>query len=260
MMSRVRKLAVWKFSSCDGCQLQVLDLGKDLLALLEHVEIAYFLEASRRIVGGPYDLSLLEGSVSTAREEKLVHKIRDASRFLVTIGACATAGGIQALRNYAVLADYAALVYPQPQTVEALASSRPASHYVKVDFELYGCPINKVQLLEVMEALLVGRKPQLSQASVCMECKRAHQHCVLVEDRIPCLGPVTRAGCGALCPRFKRGCYGCFGPVANANLASLETVLGGLGVDQSAWHRMLSTFNVRAFRFAGEANGPASQD
>jgi sulfhydrogenase subunit delta len=247
-MKRKWKLAVWKFSSCDGCQLQVLSLGNDLLGLLEHLEIAYFLEASRRVVGQPYDLSLLEGSVTTADEEQRVREVRAASRVLVTIGACATAGGIQALRNYAQLSDYSAAVYPQPEWIDALATSRPASAFVPVDFELHGCPINKEQLLEAIEALLVGRKPQLSQASVCSECKRSANRCVLVEAGTPCLGPVTRAGCGALCPHVQRGCYGCFGPFAGANLVGMRQVAARLGMDDRAWQRWISTFNVGDFR------------
>ena len=254
-MSKRLKLAVWKFSSCDGCQLQLLDLGENLLALLGQVEIAWFLEASRRTISGPYDLSLVEGSVTTPREEKEIRRIRKASRHLVTIGACATAGGIQALRNFASLENYAALVYPQPEYITALATCMPASHYVKVDAELHGCPINREQVLEVIVALLLGRKAHLPESSVCMECKRAHHSCVLVEHGTPCLGPVTRAGCGAICPGFKRGCYGCFGPVPGANLASHARVLQELGVDTKGWRRMLSTFNVQAFRALEETNG-----
>jgi len=252
---RPLKLAVWKFSSCDGCQLQLLDLGDDLLSLLEQVEIAWFLEASRRTVSGPYDLSLVEGSVTTPREEKKIRRIRKASKYLVTIGACATAGGIQALRNFASLEEYTAMVYPRPEFIAALATCLPASHYVEVDVELHGCPVNKQQVLEVITALLMGRKVGLPESSVCMECKRAHHACVLVEHGTPCLGPVTRTGCGAICPGFKRGCYGCFGPMPGANLTSHARVLQGLGVDTEAWQRMLSTFNVHAFRSIQDKEG-----
>jgi len=254
------KLAVWKFSSCDGCQLQLLDLGEELLALLGQVEIAWFLEASRRTISGPYDLSLVEGSVTTPREEKEIRRIRKTSRYLVTIGACATAGGIQALRNFASLEAYTSVVYPRPEFIAALETCLPASHYVKVDAELYGCPINRQQVLEVIAALLLGRKAQLPASSVCMECKRAHQVCVLVEYGTPCLGPVTREGCGAICPGFKRGCYGCFGPMPGANLASHARVLQSLGVDTGAWRRMLSTFNVQAFRTLEETDGKTAND
>jgi len=253
-MKRPLKLAVWKFSSCDGCQLQLLDMGNDLLALLEHIEIAWFLEASRRTISGPYDLSLVEGSVTTPREEKEIRRIRKASKSLVTIGACATAGGIQALRNFASLEAYSSVVYPQPDYIDALETCMPVSHYVNVDAELHGCPVNRRQVLEVIAALLMGRKPGLPESSVCMECKRAHHACVLVEYGTPCLGPVTRTGCGAICPGFKRGCYGCFGPMPGANLTSHARVLQGLGVNTEAWQRMLSTFNVRAFRILQNEN------
>ncbi len=247
-MSERLKLAVWKFSSCDGCQLTLLDLDEKLVALLGDIEIAYFPEASRHYDPGPYDISLVEGSVSTPHEAELILKVRQESKLLITIGACATAGGIQALRNFGSVDAFAAAVYPSPEFLNTLPECRPASHYVKVDHELHGCPISPVQLLEAIEALLAGRRPQLPQHSVCTECKRKHQACVLVEHGTPCLGPVTLAGCNALCPGVKRGCYGCFGPMPGANYASHAEVLGRLGVDGERWERLLSTFNVQAFR------------
>ncbi len=217
------KLAVWKFASCDGCQLSLLDCEEELLAVVGQVDIAYFLEASRAVMRGPYDISLVEGSITTAEDAERIQAARKASKVLITIGACATAGGIQALKNFADVDDYIDAVYAHPEYVNTLATSTPISDHVFVDFELRGCPINKYQLVEVLNAFLNGRKPNIPTYSVCMECKRRGTPCVMVSKGIPCLGPVTQAGCGALCPAYNRGCYGCFGPMETPNTAALST-------------------------------------
>jgi sulfhydrogenase subunit delta len=245
--ARKPKLAVWKFSSCDGCQLSLLDCEDELLALADEVEIAYFLEASRATAKGPYDLSLIEGSVTTPHDAERIQQIRRASRHLVTIGACATAGGIQALKNFADVGEYLSIVYASPEYVSTLATSTPISAHVAVDFELNGCPINKRQLLEVVTAFLHGRRPNIPATSVCMECKRSGTVCVLVARGTPCLGPVTHAGCGALCPAYDRGCYGCFGPMETPNTTSLTRQLKVLGMGEPAVERVFRTFNVAAF-------------
>jgi coenzyme F420-reducing hydrogenase gamma subunit len=215
------KLAVWKFSSCDGCQLSLLDCEDELLTVADSVEIAYFLEATRAQVKGPYDISLVEGSISTPEEEKRILKVRKQSRLLITIGACATSGGIQALRNFKNVDDFIDIVYAHPQFIDTLSETRPVSDYVSVDFELHGCPINKYQLLELLNATLNRRKPNIPNHSQCVECKRAGTVCVMVSQGKACLGPVVQAGCGNLCPSHDRGCYGCFGPKETPNTISL---------------------------------------
>jgi coenzyme F420-reducing hydrogenase gamma subunit len=241
------KLAVWKFASCDGCQLSLLDCEDELLALAGQVEIAQFLEATSAAVEGPYDLSLVEGSITTAHDAARIREVRAASRALVTIGACATAGGIQALRNFADVDDFVRAVYASPQFVSTLATSTPIAEHVPVDFELRGCPIDKRQLLEVVSAFLHGRRPAIPSTSVCTECKRRGTVCVTVARGTPCLGPVTHAGCGALCPAYDRGCYGCFGPMETPNTAALTRRLALLGMDAGAVERVFRTFNVAAF-------------
>jgi coenzyme F420-reducing hydrogenase gamma subunit len=245
--ARRPKLAVWKFASCDGCQLSLLDCEDELLALAEEVEIAHFAEASSALVGGPYDLSLVEGSVTTSEDAERIQEIRRVSRALVTIGACATAGGIQALRNFARIDDFLSIVYASPEYVSTLETSTPISAHVRVDYELHGCPIDKGQLLEVISAFLAGRRPAISSASVCTECKRRGNVCVMVAHGTPCLGPVTHAGCGALCPSYNRGCYGCFGPMETPNMVALTRRLRVLGMDEAAVDRVFRTFNVAAF-------------
>jgi coenzyme F420-reducing hydrogenase gamma subunit len=241
------KLAVWKFSSCDGCQLSLLDCEDELLALTGEVEIAYFLEASRATVAGPYDLSLVEGSITTAHDAERIKQVRQQSRKLVTIGACATSGGVQALKNFANVDDFVSIVYASPEYISTLATSTPISAHVPVDFELNGCPINKRQLLEVITASLYGRRPNIPTTSVCMECKRRGTVCVTVAHGTPCLGPVTHAGCGAICPSYNRGCYGCFGPMETPNTASMTRQLHVLGMGDAAVERVFRTFNVAAF-------------
>jgi coenzyme F420-reducing hydrogenase gamma subunit len=248
------KLAVWKFASCDGCQLSLLDAEDELLAVADAIDIANFPEASREVLPGPYQLSLVEGSITTPHDQERIQQVRAESEFLVTIGACATAGGIQALRNWSDVAEFTAAVYATPAFIDTLDTSTAIADHVAVDFELRGCPINKYQLLEVINAFLYGRRPDIPEYSVCVECKRRGTTCVMVADGTPCLGPVTQAGCGALCPAYNRGCYGCFGPAESANLESLVAEWQRLGVDKPTLIRALRTYNGYApeFRAASE--------
>lgn len=218
---RKPKLAVWKFASCDGCQLSLLDCEDQLLNIANVFEIAYFLEGFRKVIKGPYDISLIEGSITTPHDEERIHQIRQNSKLIIAIGACATAGGIQALRNFKNVDEFTKLIYASPDYIETLNKSTPISDHIQVDFELRGCPINKYQLLEVMTAYLKGRRPNLPTYSVCIECKKRGNICLMVANKTPCLGPVTQAGCGAICPSYNRPCYGCFGPKETPNTSSL---------------------------------------
>ncbi len=243
------KLAVWKFASCDGCQLSLLDCEDDLLAVAGAVEIANFPEASRAVVKGPYDVSLVEGSITTTHDAERIHQVRRASKFLITIGACATSGGIQALRNFQNVDDYVSIVYASPQYISTLKTSTPIDEHIHVDFELRGCPVNKHQLIEVLNAFLNNRKPNIPKHSLCVECKRKGLPCVMVAQGIACLGPITQAGCGVLCPSYNRGCYACFGPMETPNVPSLMDWLEQLGVDKADIVRALQTYNVNAKAF-----------
>ena len=235
------KLAVWKFASCDGCQLSLLDCEDELLAVAEAIDIAYFPEASRATMSPPYDLSLVEGSITTPHDAERIREIRQISKYLVTIGACATAGGIQALRNFVDVQDFVNIVYASPEYIDTLNTSTPIADHVFVDYQLRGCPINKMQLVEVINAYLNRRKPSISPNSVCIECKQRGTVCVMVAHGTPCLGPVTHAGCGAICPAYNRGCYGCYGPMETPNTSALSIW----------WRDQLDVGNedlVRAFR------------
>uniref|UniRef100_A0A7C4QP22 Oxidoreductase n=1 Tax=Schlesneria paludicola TaxID=360056 RepID=A0A7C4QP22_9PLAN len=254
MPARKPRLAVIKFASCDGCQLSLLDAEDELLALCERVDIAHFAEASSDLQPGPYDVALVEGSIATAEDQARIQQVRRNSRYLITIGACATAGGIQALRNWGRIDDWVGHVYPSPQFIDTLATSTPIAAHVHVDFELRGCPINQHQLIEVLLAVAAGRQPRVASHSVCLDCKRRQTVCVLVAQRLPCLGPVTQSGCGALCPAYNRGCYGCYGPSTPANTTSLLRQFQQLGHAAEPLVPLLRNFNAAAPAFQQASN------
>lgn len=255
-------LAVFKFASCDGCQLSLLDCEDELLAVSETVEIAHFLEARTRQLAGPYDVGLVEGSITRPEDVTRIQEVRKACKYLVTIGACATAGGIQALRNWADVDEFIAQVYAHPEYVSTLKTSTPISDHVSVDFELRGCPINKHQLLELISALVRGKKPQTPSHSVCVECKKRGTVCVSVAQGIACLGPLTQAGCGdlrqgrsAICPACNRECFGCFGPQDQVNGQSLMNFYRQRGTEPLHLVQLSRNFTgyAPAFRETSEA-------
>jgi sulfhydrogenase subunit delta len=250
------KLAVWKFSSCDGCQLSLLDCEDELLAVAGAIDIANFPEASRAVAKGPYDISLVEGSITTPHDAERIHKIRRQSKVLITIGACATAGGIQALRNFKDVKEFTSIVYASPEFISTLNKSTPISDHVHVDFQLHGCPIDKYQLVEVLSAFLNGRKPNTPAYSVCLECKRRGIICRMVAYGQVCLGPVTHAGCNALCPSYDRGCFGCFGPKETPNTNSFAEYCSKLGLSEREIVRKFRGINAYAkeFRLESEAH------
>lgn len=250
---RKPKLAVWKFASCDGCQLSILDCEDELLEIADAVQIAHFPEATSAVLRGPYDVSLVEGSVTTPHDAERIHQIRRNSKILLAIGACATSGGIQALRNFSSVASYTAIVYPSPEFIETLGKSTPINDHVFVDYELRGCPIDKSQLLQVLIALLHGQTPRLPTYSVCVECKMKGNVCGLVTHGPPCLGPVTQAGCGALCPTYHRGCFGCFGPKETPNTSSLSRHWQNHGIARLALQRVFRSFTAAAEPFRKES-------
>ena len=252
-------LAVWKFASCDGCQLSLLDLEDELLDIAGAIDIAHFPEATSASSDGPYTVSLVEGSITTPRDLERIQTIREQSEVLVAIGACATAGGIQALKNLADVDDFIRVVYATPSYIDSLSGSTPISSHVEVDIEVRGCPVNKHQLLELVGALLAGRKPNLPTYPVCLECKARGVSCVMVAAGTPCLGPITQAGCGAICPAFDRGCYGCFGPAETVNADSLMARWRELGIEDGHLIRSLRTFNTAAPEFAAAAASVEAQ-
>jgi len=248
------KLAVFKFASCDGCQLSLLDAEDELLAVAGAVDICFFPEASSRLLPGPYDVALVEGSITTPHDAERIQEVRRQSRFLMTIGACATAGGIQALRNWGDSDEFLRAVYARPDYISTLATSTAIADHVTVDFELRGCPINHHQLVEVLAALIAGRRPRTPMHSVCLDCKRRGTVCVTVAQGIPCLGPVTQAGCGAICPAYDRGCYGCYGPVKQCNPRNLGDHFMATGSSPEQLVPLFRNFNGYAPEFREESD------
>jgi coenzyme F420-reducing hydrogenase gamma subunit len=259
-MAAKPRLAVFKFASCDGCQLSLLDAEDDLLPVAGAIDIAYFLEARSQTSDGPYDVGLVEGSITTAHDAERIQEVRRQCRYLVTIGACATAGGIQALRNWANVDEFIRQVYATPEYVQTLATSTAIAEHVRVDFELRGCPINKHQLVDLIKSLLLGRTPHVPQYSVCMDCKRRGVVCVAVAQGIACLGPVTQAGCGVICPAYHRECFGCFGPKEQPNLVSLTDWYQDHGAPRDHLVRLTRNFNGYAPEFREESNRLAAQE
>lgn len=243
------KLAVWKFASCDGCQLSLLDCEDELLELAGAVTICHFSEMTRSEIKGPYDLSMVEGSITTLHDAEWIQRIRRESRRVVAMGACATAGGIQALRNFRDTGEMVDQVYPRAELIQTLDNSTPIANHIFVDFQVQGCPPSRLQLLEVISALLNSRRPVLPGYSLCLDCKRRGLVCVMVAQGKPCLGPVTQSGCGVLCPACGRGCYGCFGPMETPNTASLCDWLLSHGVSHDELARLFRTFNANAPEF-----------
>jgi sulfhydrogenase subunit delta len=254
MNPRKPKLAVFKFASCDGCQLSLLDVEDELLLIAGAVDIANFPEASRRVISGPYDIGLVEGSITTPHDVERIRDVRKQCRVLVTIGACATSGGIQALRNWKDIPEMTRTVYANPEYISTLDRSMPIGSFIHVDYELRGCPVNKAQLVELLNALLNKRKPVIPTHSVCLDCKLKGTVCVLVAKGMTCLGPVTQTGCGAICPSFHRGCYGCFGPMENPNTASLAAQLLDAGVTHREIMLAFRGFNAYAEAFRKESD------
>ena len=248
-MAAKPRVAVHKFSSCDGCQLAFLNLGETLLELAELVEFAHFAEAGPVDPDAAVDVAFVEGSISTPEEVERIKRVRANARFLVTIGACATAGGIQALRNLHRSREWVTSVYASPEYVSTLEHVTPIAAQVKVDLELWGCPVNGRQVLGALRALLFGVVPPQEEDKVCLECKRRQSVCVMVARGVPCMGPVTRTGCGALCPAFGRDCYACYGPAENANTKSLARRLEGLGLTPAAVAHRFHFINNQAPAF-----------
>ena len=244
-------VAVHKFSSCDGCQLAFLNAGEDLLRLAQLVDIRHFLEAGLAEETAEVDIAFVEGSISTDDELKRIRQVRKNSRFVVTLGACATSGGLQALRNLDNSNEaWKQAIYAQPAFIQTLERADPVSKHIEVDFEIWGCPVNGAQVLAAVRQLLFGVAPLDQKDKVCMECKRQHAVCVMVSEGKPCLGPVTRTGCGAICPRFGRDCYACFGPAENINPDALGHRLAGLGLPPSDIARRFLFINSNAPAFA----------
>ncbi|MEN9492730.1 MAG: hypothetical protein RJA63_3179, partial [Pseudomonadota bacterium] len=202
------RVAIHKFASCSGCQLAFVNMGTDLIELTKLVDIVHMVEVGHVAPEDEQvDIAFIEGSITTPHDVERLKKIRANSHYLLTMGACATSGGIQALRNNADTAEWMRSVYAKPEYIESLSTSAAIANHVKVDFELWGCPVSVRQMLAAIRSLLFGVPPVISREKVCQECKRRGNNCIMITQGSPCMGPVTRTGCGALCPTFGAPCY-----------------------------------------------------
>lgn len=245
------KVSIHKFSSCDGCQLAFLNLGNDLITLTNLIDVKHFAEAgfvddNLPEVGGVVDIAFIEGSISTGAELERIKKIRENSRLLITIGACATSGGIQALRNMFDANAWIEGIYAKPEYIDSLKTVSPIKDHVTVDFEVWGCPVSSDQIIEVIRSLLSGVMPIDSTEKVCAECKRSQTVCRMVVNGEACMGPVTKAGCGAICPTYGRACYACYGPSSDSNSTALNNRFQGLGLLPEEVARKYLLFNNNA--------------
>ncbi len=243
-MGKRLRIGIFKLSSCDGCQTAFMDSP----SLWELCEVVYWLLGTSRRGVKEVDVAFVEGSVYTPEERELVTEVRERAETLVTVGACATSGGIQALRNFMEEKEFLS-TYPSPEHLKVLSRSLPVSEVVEVDHEIYGCPVNPRIVESFVVSLVHNRRPQIPQHPLCMECKLRGNVCVLDAYGIPCLGPVVRAGCGALCPAVGRGCYGCFGPFRDANVDSLVSWFRQLGIGKEEIRRLFQNENAYAPEF-----------
>lgn len=245
------RVAIHKFASCSGCQLAFVNMGTDLIELSRLVDIVHMAEVGHIASDEEeVDIAFIEGSITTPHDVDRLKRIRAHSSYLITMGACATSGGIQALRNHADSAEWMRSVYAKPEYIHSLSTSAAIANHVKVDFELWGCPVSVRQMLAAVRSFLFGVPPQVLGEKVCQECKRRGNNCILVTQGQACMGPVTRTGCGALCPSFGAPCYTCYGPAEATNASSFGQCLMGLGLDSDQVARKFASINNAAPAFS----------
>ena len=217
-------VAVFKFSSDAGCQLEILNLENNLLDILELVDFTYFPMASRYYGPGPYDIGFVEGAVTSPEEIARIKHVRAQCKILVALGSCACFGGLPSIKNSLSQREVEEKVYPDTSVIHSI-KAMGIDQYVKVDAYLKGCPIDKNELVELIKGILLDIKPYLRPHSVCIECKLRENPCMFLGDGRVCMGPVTSAGCGAVCPSKNRPCEGCRGPANDPNASSLARTL-----------------------------------
>jgi coenzyme F420-reducing hydrogenase gamma subunit len=240
------KIAFFDFSCCEGCQLTVVDSLQDYLGLLDVVEIVQFREAiSER--GEDYAIAFIEGSCTRPSDEARLKKIREQAAVVVALGACAHLGGINTLKYLRPLEEARQYVYGKRADWFDTYDARPISAVITVDHMIPGCPIDKREFVACVKALLLGKKMPIPDYPMCVECKLNENNCMYSMDRV-CIGPITRAGCGAICPSFGESCEGCRGFISNPNNASMQELLAkhGLSPDElAARYTLFNTYQVR---------------
>ena len=237
------KVAFFDLACCEGCQLQVANLGETLLDLLGLVELVEFRELLTETCSGPIDLAFVEGSVVNAESEQRLREIRKRSALLVAYGSCATIGGVNGMNNHKPIIEVRATVYGEQPDWFPTAKPRALQQLVKVDYVIHGCPIHPDEFIKVLKAALAGLPYQVPDYAVCVECIFNENVC-LYDTGVTCLGPVTRAGCNAWCINNGNVCYGCRGLVSNPNLAGVEEVLKNHQLDANQIANKMLMYNA----------------
>ena len=255
------RISVHKFSSCDGCQLSLLNMGGTLVALGDAIELVHFLEAGYDNFDTPVDISFVEGSINSVEDRERLARIRENSKYLVAIGACATSGGLQALIRFHNDEERNVGIYTDAQAVAHYRNPVSLSECVHIDHEIHGCPINESSMLDCILQYVHHSVPTRNDGKVCNECKVKNHTCLMVTRKEACLGNVTQAGCGALCIGMGRTCFGCYGPAENSQPMNLSNYLRKTGFpSEEIQNRFLHIHNQRKpFQEAGENAGPEKQ-
>jgi len=244
-------VAFFGLTCCAGCQLEILNQEDKLLDILRAIELVQFRMGSSATHDGPYDICFVEGSVTNEAELEKLKELREKSKVLVAMGACATTGGVNAIRNGLNIEELKQSVYGDASHIKTLPEILPLKKYVKVEFELQGCPINGEEFVELVKALLSGSTPREKNYPVCVECRLKENICLMKEGEL-CLGPITRAGCGALCPSVGFPCEGCWGPVPQANVDSEIVMFSEMGASFDTVVRKFRMFNAGSEDFVKE--------
>jgi sulfhydrogenase subunit delta len=251
-MSKPR-VAVFKFTSCSGCQLEILNLENDLLDVLNLIDLTYFPMASRSYSQGPFDIGLVEGAITTPEEIEAIKDVRKQIKTLIALGTCACYGGLPSMKNWQTERESAEKVYDNPSVIHSV-KAYGIDEYVKVDAYLKGCPINKDELVEFIKGACLDIKPYLRPHSVCVECRLKENPCLFITKGKVCLGPVTSAGCNALCPTLNRPCEGCRGPANDPNVPSLARTMAEYGLTQEEVQRKFRKYAGETQDFKKGAN------
>lgn len=232
MVQTKPRVAFFDFTGCEGCQLTVIDSLQTNPGLLDAVEIIQFREAMSEH-GNEYQIAFVEGTCSRPEDEQRLQNIRDRATYVVALGACAHTGGVNSLRNLMLHEHVARTVYGEVGKRFSNQPSRPAREIIPIDFFIPGCPVNGEEFVRVTKAILQGSQPSIPDYPVCIECKLIENLCILSKGA-PCLGPITRAGCGAICPSFEVGCEGCRGLISTPNFSALNLAFHKHGLDESS--------------------------
>ena len=246
MKKKKPKVGIFKYSCCAGCEFQLIYFQKHVLEVLGAIDVIYCkMLRSGGKAEGPFDVALIEGAITEEWQASQLKRVREASRYLIPIGTCAVCGGVPAIKNTRDELDVEKDVYEDLSVIHSV-KSHPVDHYVKVDGYVRGCPMGERDCTELVVSLLMGKSPNFLEYCVCVECKLAGNICVLVAYNQPCMGPVTNAGCGALCPSRNRGCYGCWGPMKDANAGALAREFKIRGLSAGDIYRKFTEFGQPA--------------